>query len=135
MTLVFADACYWIALLNRNDQLHDAAVAARTYLSGAEVITTDEVLTEVLNYYSKRSGMRHVAAEMCEAIRLDPHVRVLEQSRLTFDEGLALYKRRPDKGYSLTDCISFNAMTGLGVTRALTDDQHFVQAGFDTLLR
>jgi predicted nucleic acid-binding protein len=48
--------------------------------------------------------------------------------------GVELYRDRPDKYWSLTDCISFVVMTELGVTDALTGDRHFKQAGFSLLL-
>jgi uncharacterized protein len=47
---------------------------------------------------------------------------------------MALYGRRPDKAWSLTDCISFEVMTERGITEALTSDHHFMQAGFQALL-
>ncbi|MYH53983.1 MAG: hypothetical protein F4139_13725 [Gemmatimonadetes bacterium] len=37
--------------------------------------------------------------------------------------------------FSLTDCTSFVVMKELGLTRALTTDHHFSQAGFETVLR
>ncbi len=60
---------------------------------------------------------------------------VVEQSRATFDGGLAMYKGRPDKAYSLVDCVSFVLMERDSITDALTDDHHFVQAGFVAMLR
>jgi predicted nucleic acid-binding protein len=51
-----------------------------------------------------------------------------------FDAGLELYSRRPDKEWSLTDCISFVVMEEHGLTEALTTDHHFEQAGFTALL-
>ena len=41
---------------------------------------------------------------------------------------------RPDKAWSLTDCISFAVMAERGLTEALTADHHFEQAGFRVLL-
>jgi uncharacterized protein len=38
--------------------------------------------------------------------------------------------QRPDKEWSLTDCISFIVMEEHGLTEALTADHHFAQAGF-----
>jgi hypothetical protein len=38
---------------------------------------------------------------------------------------------RPDKEWSLTDCISFVAMNERNITDALTSDHHFEQAGFE----
>jgi len=52
-----------------------------------------------------------------------------------FQQGLTLYKRRPDKDWSFTDCISFAVMQAEGLTEALTADHHFEQAGFTALLK
>ena len=58
---------------------------------------------------------------------------MIPQSRDSFRAGLDLYIRRPDKGYSLTDCISMETMRREGLAEALTDDHHFEQEGFRTL--
>jgi uncharacterized protein len=47
-----------------------------------------------------------------------------------YQQGLALYDNRPDKAWSLTDCISFVVMERQGLREALTGDRHFQQAGF-----
>jgi len=47
----------------------------------------------------------------------------------------ALYGARPDKGYSLTDCISMHTMRREGLTEVLTNDRHFEQEGFRALFR
>jgi sugar lactone lactonase YvrE len=41
---------------------------------------------------------------------------------------------RPDKTWSLTDCISFVVMQDEGLTTAVTTDHHFLQAGFNALM-
>ncbi len=136
MSRVFADACYWIALINRDDELWASALAARVKAKDAEVYTTDEVLGEVLSYFSKRgTDWRGLATTLVEGIRKDASVVVDEQSRATFDSGLALYKDRKDKGYSLVDCVSFLAMKHHGIADALTNDRHFEQEQFVALLR
>lgn len=50
-------------------------------------------------------------------------------------QGIELYSQRPDKNWSLTDCISFQVMKSFGITEALTGDHHFEQAGFVALLK
>jgi predicted nucleic acid-binding protein len=45
-----------------------------------------------------------------------------------------LFRNRPDKGWSLTDCISFTTMQDRQLTAALAADLHFRQAGFAALL-
>jgi predicted nucleic acid-binding protein len=57
----------------------------------------------------------------------------MPQSRESFLAGIELYRARPDKGYSLTDCISMITMRREGLTEALTNDRHFEQEGFRTL--
>jgi predicted nucleic acid-binding protein len=49
--------------------------------------------------------------------------------------GFELYVARPDKGYSLTDCISMQTMRRDGLTDVLTNDRHFEQEGFRALFR
>ena len=48
--------------------------------------------------------------------------------------GLTLYETRPDKGYSLTDCISMTTMRQESITEVLTHDDHFTREGFGKLL-
>jgi predicted nucleic acid-binding protein len=136
MSRVFADACYWIALINRDDELRAAALDVQRQIIHAKVYTTDEVLGEVLNHFSKwTDGSREQAAQMVEGIRKDSRVVVDPQSRASFDSGLGLYKDRKDKGYSLVDCVSFLAMKHHGITDALTNDRHFEQEQLVALLR
>ena len=72
---------------------------------------------------------------MIRDILEDATVRVVEQSRESFLKGLELYEARPDKGFSLTDCISMNTMSAEGSTDILTNDVHFTQEGFHALFR
>lgn len=133
---VFADACYWIALLHRNDELHLAAVEAQRQLKNAHLVTTDEVLGEVLNFFGGRGQqLRSAAVQAVEGLRKDSRVTVVEQSRATFDGGLHRYKSHGDKHYSLVDCVSFELMLRDSLSEALTNDHHFEQAGFVARLR
>ena len=65
----------------------------------------------------------------------DPAVHIIPQSHESFLSGFELYAARPDKGYSLTDCISMQTMRREGLTQALTNDRHFEQEGFRALFR
>jgi len=99
------------------------------------LVTTEEVLDEFLTHYSGHGPtLRTVATLTVEKALANPLVIVRPQSHQTFLDGFALYKARPDKGYSLTDCISMEAMRQEGVTEILTHDQHFMQEGFTILL-
>ena len=52
-----------------------------------------------------------------------------------FQRGVELFRARPDKEWSLTDCISIVVMTEKRISEALSTDRHFEQAGFKALLR
>ncbi len=51
-----------------------------------------------------------------------------------WQRGWNLYRSRPDKGWSLTDCISFVVMQDARLVDALTTDEHFKQSGFRAVL-
>src|SRR5262249_26316816 len=133
---VFLDTSYAIALVNRDDSLHEAAVALADRLrpSRTRLLTTRAILLEIGDGLS-RPVYRPVAAALLESLRDDPTVEILEITIPLYDEALALYRQRRDKGWGLTDCLSFVVMSARGVTAALTHDIHFEQAGFLPLLR
>jgi uncharacterized protein len=134
MRIIFADAFYWIALLNRNDKYYSIVKTFNRNLTNVILITTDEVLIEFLNFYSS-SGMemRRNAVSKVEDILNSQMVKVIHQKHDYFLAGLFLYKQRLDKGYSLTDCISMSIMKELGINEVLTHNKHFAQEGFTIL--
>jgi len=106
MRRVFADSLYWIALSHPRDQHHASALKLSRALRQVEIVTTDEVLSEFVTALRHTSQLRSIAALQADGVMTDPSILVLPQSRQTFLAGLALYKARSDKEYSLTDCIS-----------------------------
>ena len=128
---VFADTFYWIALTDSTDAAHKRARQVTD-----DLVTTDEVLTEYLNFFSaSQEFMRREIVLTVEDILQDPGVTLVPQSRETFLAGLSLFRTRTDKGYSLTDCISMRTMQRLGLTAVLTNDRHFEQEGFRAIFR
>lgn len=61
-------------------------------------------------------------------------VDFIDANQELFDRGAELYADRPDKQWSLVDCISFIVMQRDGISEALSTDHHFTQAGFTALL-
>jgi predicted nucleic acid-binding protein len=136
MTALFADTFYWVALADFHDSTHDRAVALATERADSPLVTTDEVLAEYLTFFATApEAMRRKALSNVERILKNSGVRVVPQSRASFLSGMALYGARPDKGYSLTDCISMQTMRKEGLTEVLTNDRHFEQEGFRALFR
>lgn len=114
MKTVFADTLYWVSGLNPRDQWHRAVVAAESALGDFQIVTTETVLIEVLNYYCENTTyLRQAAAKLVNNILADSDIEVVAHSLAVFQAGLKLYEARPDKGYSLTDCISMNVMREL----------------------
>ena len=132
MKACFADTYYFLALLNARDEAHGRAVALAGSLR-RPLVTTTWVLTEVGDGLAETSG-RAVFPAFLARLRGDPRTTVVRTTDLLFDEGVALYAERPDKEWSLTDCISFVVMASKGLTEALTADHHFEQAGFEILM-
>jgi predicted nucleic acid-binding protein len=91
------------------------------------------VLLETGNALSK-SKYRAAAIALLASIEDDATIDVVELSNTLYASGLELFRQRPDKDWSLTDCISFAVMHDEGVSEALTPDHHFEQAGFRALL-
>lgn len=132
---IFADTFYWVALLNRRDGANRAVLEFSRLLNAATLITTDEVLIELLAFCAAEQQLRVEAALTMREILDGGNVQAIPQSRAGLLEGLALYQARPDKGYSLTDCISMQAMRREGITDVLTNDRHFEQEGFRAIFR
>ena len=136
MRRVFADTGYWIALLNPRDELHLKARQQSVVLAAAEIVTSEWVLTELLNSFAERGAqLRGVVSRTVELLQTSPSVTVIPHSAPSFSAAFELYRERSDKGWSLTDCSSFLIMHQLGIEAALTYDKHFEQAHFQALLR
>lgn len=132
VSAVFADTSYFLALSARRDRLHTQAVALQGWLN-QPILTTEWVLTEVADALAA-PGTRARFAALIERLNARPDVRIVSVSHEHFEKGCALYLQRMDKGWSLSDCISFLVMRHRGIQAALTSDQHFAQAGFRILM-
>jgi uncharacterized protein len=132
MTAVFADTFYFLALINRKDNAHERCVAF-SQASDRPVITTAWILLEVGDAL-RRGRDREVFSALLTDLADDPDTTVIPSDQSLFDKGLDLFRARPDKEWSLTDCISFVVMQEHGLSEALTADHHFAQAGYSALL-
>jgi uncharacterized protein len=126
---VFADSFYWIALLNPADAFHEAA--RRTPVSD-RIVTSLAVQLEVLDAFSTVPSLRPTAVHFWECTNRDPQVTVIPIDAALLESAMELFRARMDKTWSFTDCISFQIMRNRDITRALSADHHFRQAGFQT---
>ncbi len=136
MSAVCADTFYWVALTNTRDNSHEKALRIKRGLAGLRIVTSEPVLIEYLNFFAEwHPILRRKATKNVADILARRGVEVLPLTREYFRLGFALYADRPDKGYSLTDCISMEMMRRQGLSDVFTNDRHFEQEGFRALFR
>lgn len=131
--MILIDTGYCLALLRPRDVLYQRSQAWAAAVR-EPLVVTEYVLWEAVNALSAPSSRGKVHALLAR-IRSDPNIEVIPASSELFEAGVQLHAQRPDKEWSLTDCISFVVMQRRGITRALAYDHHFEQAGFEALLR
>ncbi len=135
MAAWFIDTGFAIAPCVQRDKFHAKAawLAAEIERNQTNLVTTHAVVLEIGAALSK-TGIRAEGAALMRALLADPTVRVLPADAALLDKALRLFEQRPDKDWSLCDCTSFVVMQDLGLTYALSTDNHFDQAGFTALL-
>ncbi len=130
---VFADTFYFLALLSARDSAPQRAVEFTQSFTG-RLLTTAWIITEIADGMSTAAERARFVA-FFDRLAKNAAVVIEPSSPDLFDQGMALYRQRLDKEWSLTDCISFLVMQKQSVREALTGDHHFEQAGFTAILK
>lgn len=126
----FVDTGYLIALEDADDGNHPAAMEHREALREIPPLTTTSyVVDEVVTFFNVR-GQHGKAVELGEMLLSSPTVMMIHVGEDLLGRALALLRGRPDKRYSLTDCVSFVVMREHGIATAFAFDKHFEQEGF-----
>ena len=133
MKPIFADTSYFVAMCGPNEAYHKRALALNADLI-ARIITTEYVVVETGGLLLRPQD-RPAFVNLVRDLQSDPAVQIVPGSQALFRVGFDLFTQRPDKDWSLVDCISFMVMKQRRLKVALTADRHFVQAGFRALLR
>jgi hypothetical protein len=133
MKAVFCDTFFFLAAINQSDRRHHEALAWSNTYDGP-LLTTAWVITEMADALAERRN-RRAFEPFYQTLKDDQRMRIVPAEPSLWERGLTLYFQRPDKEWSLTDCISFVTMSDEGLGDALTGDRHFEQAGFNALLR
>jgi predicted nucleic acid-binding protein len=129
---VFLDTGYLLALELRKDENHPAALSHwRSARQGGlpRLVTTTWVFDEVLTYLNSR-GLHASAVKVGRRLLESPSVELTQVGKGLFRGAFGLFGWRPDKRYSLTDCVSFVVMRERGLDTAFAFDRHFEQEGF-----
>ncbi len=133
---VFVDTAAWIALLNKDDDLHNQATAVMQSLqrSNSQLITTEFIMLEVADALSQPQ-LRPKTIAFIDRLPAMKMVQIIDLSQHLWQAGWALYCQRVDKSWGLTDCTSFIVMQEQHLSVAFTSDKHFEQAGFTRLMK
>ncbi len=132
---LFLDTSFAIAISLATDQHHSQAIALsqRIEVANRSIVTTTAVLLEIGNMLAS-PRFRTGAATLIREIHEDPDTQVVNIEGELFARAFDLFEQHNDKSWTLVDCISFVVMRERNITKALTADRHFVQAGFRALL-
>jgi predicted nucleic acid-binding protein len=133
MNATFIDTSFLIALTVDNDELHHRALKWQRFIK-TPLLTSEFVLLEFFDAMVA-TDLRERAELTARAIESSPRVTLISLDRSLMMAGRTMFNGRPDKSWTLTDCISFCIMREHDVSEALTYDHHFEQAGFRALLR
>ncbi|MBM4338564.1 MAG: PIN domain-containing protein [Deltaproteobacteria bacterium] len=125
---IFIDTGAFIALTDKDDENHQAAVAfyrsARE--KGNRFLTSNFVLCETLNYL--RARISHPTAVFFrENLKKSGLIETIQVTLSIEEEAYTIFKRYSDKDFSFTDCTSFAVMRSLRLKNAFAFDKHFEQ--------
>lgn len=129
---VFVDTGFLLALERRTDENHVRALGHWRSLRERglpHLVTTTYVFDEVVTYLNSR-GLHASAVKTGKRLLRSPAVELVRVGDGLFRAAFDLLERRPDKRYSLTDCVSFALMRERGISVAFAFDRHFEQEGF-----
>jgi len=130
MNGIFVDTSGWYATIDRHDRSHEAA---RQFLENnrLRLVTTDYVMDETVTLLQVQLG-HGCAVRFLDSLQASRLVQLIYLSQAQIDATAQLFRNRPDKGWSFTDCSSFVLMQEYRLINALAFDDHFRQAGFFT---
>jgi|SRR5216684_4522901 len=131
--MIFLDTGFFLAISQPKDQLHSRASAWAKVINDP-LLLTEYVIWETVNALSNPED-RVKAHQLIKYIQSAKNYTIVPASQELLHSGMQFHEARPDKAWSLTDCISFVVMEREGIRRALAFDHHFTQAGFEALLR
>jgi len=133
---IFLDTSALIAYYNVDDEYHAEAFEAMEKIRRGEIpltrfYITDYIFDEIIAFIECVLNRHELALNVGEALQTSPFTIIIRIDEELFMEAWSYFKE--NKGYSFTDCTSFNAMKKHGVTHAFTFDKHFRNAGFQTI--
>ena len=135
---LFVDTSGWANYLIKTEPFYAEAtkLLQQCFHNKVELVTSNYVMAELSALlYSPLRVTKSQQIMIFDVIKTASWVKVIHIDQATEQRAYQLWKSRPDKNWSLVDCTSFVLMEDEGITKSLTSDHHFEQAGFVQLLK
>ncbi len=131
MKRLFVDTAAWVAIFDRTDADHQAALSFWESCKGTRVsfITSDYVLDESYTNLRLHAGLP-MAIALHDLVQKSKIITVAEVDKNVRQDAWEIFVRYEDKEWSFTDCTSFVLMRRQAITDAFTFDHHFSQMGY-----
>jgi len=131
---MLVDSAAYLTLSDPREANHAEARAMAERLADRRwrVFTTNFVVAETHALVLGRHG-RDVAARVLRGIDTSASTTLVRVSARDERRAREIIEQYADKGFSLTDAISFAVMERLRIGYAFTFDRHFAQYGFAVL--
>jgi predicted nucleic acid-binding protein len=128
---IFVDASAWIAIINRRDEHHAAAIALyeRLLRERRPLVTTNLVIAEAYVMIRRHTGYQP-AIGFLDSIRQTSRLLKVYSDATLEAEAEEILRRYADQDFSLADAVSFVVMRRRKITEAFAFDSHFVTADF-----
>ncbi len=125
--VVFVDTFAWVAIINKSDNYHKICLKTLELFLRKKVrfVTTNYVIIETINALSKVE-FRSALIAFINKLEKSPSVEIVNITDDIYKNAWALYQKRTDKDWGITDCTSFEVMRMLDIKKAFTFDRHFL---------
>lgn len=130
--MIFVDTSFWVALRNRRDRHHEAALALLEEHGGQPLVTSNHVRGETWTSLGRRIG-HGPAVGFLDALEHSPRVSVTRVNEPLEADALRWLRRHDERDYSFVDATSFAIMRSGRMRSALAFDGDFSAAGFREL--
>ncbi len=133
--MIFVDSGAWKALKDPDDEYHQEATDFHREMAKGRygaLVTSDYVLDETLTLLMSRTSL-NFATTLLDEVLTGTSVHLVWINEELFRGAAVRFRASGARGWSFTDCTSFELMHRLGVKDAFAFDKHFMEAGYNRL--
>ncbi len=133
--MILVDTGAWFALKATDDRFHDDAVSFHDELKTGRhgsLVVSDYILDETATLLMDTKGSE-IAASFLDEVLNSKSVRLIWVDPQLFHRAVRRFKSSGSRGWSFTDCTSFELMGELNIKEAFAFDRHFSEAGLNQL--